>query len=174
MAEDDDHYKLLLEDFMKFTLSTDPMLEALKHFRCQLVWGQLQAAFPHLSKCLIEVYCAPASSSAVERNHKTGKAVMSQQRCRLSDLGYQRQVSVAYNGSQLIRKLKNTRGHGFEKYMLTSCEDPSVSIPSDHSSEDSSDCSEDEEETLKLSSSICDVETPEMIPDDLIFIDLDD
>lgn len=131
---------------MKYRLYNDPTIEALKKFRCQLAWGQMQADFPSLSAALVEVFYAPASSSAVDRNHKTGKAFLTQQRCRLHDIGYQRQVSVSYNGFQLRRELKNSRGCGFDKHLQSFCSDAQSSLLSDFFVEEVFDFTDMEEE----------------------------
>lgn len=171
LSKDTAHNKELMVEFMRYTLSKDAMLASLNSFRTQLVWGQLNNVYPCLSVAMAEVYCAPSSTAAVERNHKTGKAVLCQQRCRLHDLAYQRQVCVAYNGHQVKKRIAYTRGEGFDKHLQTFCEKPTTTmITKIEDDDDAFDFSDMEEDILMLETSLANVESPHQIPDDILFI----
>lgn len=61
-----EYYENLLGEFMSYFASPDPIVPTLREWQPRLIWGQVQAAYPHLSRVLYNVYRAPASTAAVE------------------------------------------------------------------------------------------------------------
>ncbi|KAI0557485.1 Ribonuclease H-like protein [Gracilaria domingensis] len=113
LASNSEHNDNLMNDFLRLSLSNEPLLTSLKHFQPRFIWGQLRGKFPHLALALDEVYRSPASTAGIERNHKITKRVLSERRCRLGELTMEKQVAVAHNASICRRVPRNIRHKGF-------------------------------------------------------------
>jgi dynactin complex subunit len=61
------------------------------------VWTQAKGRYPALADQLLKVYCAPASTAGVERNHKVMHRVKCKARSRLGDTKVERQVAARLN-----------------------------------------------------------------------------
>lgn len=109
LKDDQKHGEQVMHEFMDYCVKPYHLLDNLKEWNASLIWGQVQAQYPCLSKVLYNVYRAPASTAGVERNHKVNKRVLNNLRCRLSDDRVEKQVSVAHNKSQLDRERTHKR-----------------------------------------------------------------
>lgn len=172
LSEKENNYTDVMSEFMSLSILKEPLLKSLNTFRPQLIWGQMEGKFKLLSKVLVRVFSAPSSTAGVERNHKVGKAVMTQLRCTLKDFSFMKHVSVSFNGNQLKRSISTTRGVGFDKSLSTFFDNvvDESSVMVDFNPDNSSlDMSDMDEELVRLETSLLDVNGPEQIPDDLIF-----
>lgn len=135
--------------------------------------------YPKLSVVLIEIYRAPSSNGGVERNHKVGKRVMSQLRCRMNETNVQKQVSIAHNNTQINRKVQSQRSSIIHGVLSTLClQSFSQSEELDVLGEANDICDYEEEQwdddQVLMDTSLLNIEEAETIPDALIFPDLDD
>lgn len=78
---------------MQPSIRSNPILEALENFHAKLVWGQLSGSFLSISDVLVNVYCKPSLTSGVEKNHRSGKQVVTQLRGHLNDFNAQKEAS---------------------------------------------------------------------------------
>ncbi|KAI0558418.1 Ribonuclease H-like protein [Gracilaria domingensis] len=101
LSESTEEQDVLLEELLRYGMDGSPLLSQLKPFHPTLVWAQLRAEYQKLGTLLVDVFRSPASTAGVERNHKVGKRVLSQRRCRLGDPTIERQVGIAHNMFQL-------------------------------------------------------------------------
>lgn len=69
---------------------------------------------------LLRILSASSSTTFVELNHKTGKTVIKELRCRLKKFS-QAIYAYNYNGNKLKKIIPKTREEGFEKFMDLFC-----------------------------------------------------
>lgn len=180
LADDDSHSEKLLGEFMNYCVQPSSILYSLQDWQPRLIWGQVQAAYPHLSKILYNVLRAPASTAGVERNHKVNKRVLSSLRCRLGDSKVEKQVTVAHNDCQLTRSLPNKRNVGFEAVISRSAfssagGSDSVQLESDNQGDDD-ECDDDLDsdfpatrEEMEMHYNVWDIPDPLQIFDTFLF-----
>ncbi|KDO19279.1 hypothetical protein SPRG_15549 [Saprolegnia parasitica CBS 223.65] len=72
--------------------------------------------FPLLSACMVKIFCGPALTAGVERNHKVGANVHTALRNRLGNGKVERQVAVAHNANVAKRGGPELR-HPFAHFM---------------------------------------------------------
>ncbi|PXF40211.1 hypothetical protein BWQ96_10079 [Gracilariopsis chorda] len=118
LATDEYHFQFLLGEYLELNVNPCALLTRFKEFQPRYIWGQIQEKLPHVAAALEKVYRAPASTAAVERNQKTGKRVLSAQRCQMADLSLERQVAVAHKSTVLRRTLIHKRSEAFSKLMV--------------------------------------------------------
>ena len=88
LSGDDTHFQRPMDKYLQGSINKDLMLSNLNRFYPQYIRGQFEGKFPHLSSALVTVFRAPASTAEVETQHKIGKLVLSQRRCRLMNFTY--------------------------------------------------------------------------------------
>lgn len=77
LSDDESHFKFLMGDYMRLTVSPDPLLETMKNFNCHLLWGQVSLLSPSTGNL--------ASTYGMFCNHKIEKKVLFQRRCILKE-----------------------------------------------------------------------------------------
>lgn len=91
MANNGNHFNSLMNDFLSFNAIYQPAINSLKSYRLFFIWAKMKTLFVTLSLVMMDIYRSPSATAGVERKHKIGNNVLSQRRCRLSDLSHQRQ-----------------------------------------------------------------------------------
>lgn len=157
---------------MQFDVNDDIILTSMKHFYSYILWGQLKGVYSKISEDMIENYWEPRSTSAVERNQKIGKKVLSQTRCHLYDLQYEKQDSIMHNSIHIRRKLP-PQIHGWLYETISKLLSPLPTSISENETElnvaETEQTTERDYEAILLETGILDVDNPSFIPDSLIF-----
>lgn len=93
----------ILDNYLQYCLDEERLVTSswsgLTDAHPRKVWTQGVALYPALSKKLLKVYSAPASTAAVERNHKLMKRINFKRRCTTGDGKAEVQIAVALNSS---------------------------------------------------------------------------
>jgi hypothetical protein len=92
--------------------------------------------YQNLAPTLVQIHGSPAGAVGGERNHKTGKRVLSKQRVRLKRNDVERQVAISFNSSQLERKFSKKRSKTIVDYLATIASSSSDSHELESDSED--------------------------------------
>ncbi|OQR85728.1 hypothetical protein ACHHYP_11481 [Achlya hypogyna] len=112
-----------------------------------LLWAQMaKSAVAHFAPALVQVHANSTGAVGGERTHLTTKRVASAVRSRIGEGNVERQVAIAFNGSQLARELEVAHGGKFIGHLvdLGSAEDTTLAAICSSTSEDASENIEDD------------------------------
>ncbi|KAI0557964.1 hypothetical protein FGB62_247g00 [Gracilaria domingensis] len=164
LASERTEQDLLLVEFLKHELDGSALLLHFKRYHPRLVWAQLQKEHPKLSMKMMQLFRSPASTAGVERNHKIGKSVMSQRRCRMLDASVARQVAITNNMFHLRKKVRSADREKLTKSFTEASQDNTDGVLSTSFVKQLIQAN-DSEDLDPLLTSVIDIQNPEEILD---------
>lgn len=191
VATDDEHFEKLMNDFMQFSIATEPLLGKMGDYHARFVWGQLTGQYPWLSVVLVDVFRSPGSLNGFKRVDSISNKILVQRQGRSNGSNgrnevpsetEQKRMAIAHNSDEMSRSMPMKHSKAFEFFISTLCGcGPSEGSQYEFVGEAAEDdgCAHKGEETydedaMMLQLSLADIPDPQYIPDSLIFFNDDE